>query len=218
MKTHDQTYIESLIKEGEHQRLDFKFEITDSKKIARTLVAFSNTDGGKLLIGVKDNGVIAGIKSIEEYHMIEAAAQMYCKPEISFEAKEWNIVGKKVLEVSIPKVEPIPYLALNDDGKWMAYLRVADQNLLANTVMLNVWKKKRLNEAVKIKYTEAQKILLSYLSENEIISLNKFTKIALIPRFKAEQILVDLIVLNIIKIQFTEKTVYYQLTEEAENE
>lgn len=46
--------------------LDFKFEISDSKKIARSLVAFANTDGGRLLIGVKDNGVISGIRSEEE--------------------------------------------------------------------------------------------------------------------------------------------------------
>ena len=103
MQAIENKYIQDLINQGEHQRLDFKFEITDSRKIARTLVAFSNTDGGKLLIGVKDNGAIAGIKSIEEYHMIEAAAQMYCKPGINFDAKEWNIGGKKVLEISISK-------------------------------------------------------------------------------------------------------------------
>ncbi|MBR6774930.1 MAG: ATP-binding protein, partial [Bacteroidales bacterium] len=31
-------HIHKLIEEGEHQMLDFKFEISDSKKIARTLV------------------------------------------------------------------------------------------------------------------------------------------------------------------------------------
>ena len=43
--------IEELISQGEHQQLDFKFEVSDSKKIARTLSAFANTDGGRLLIG-----------------------------------------------------------------------------------------------------------------------------------------------------------------------
>ena len=46
-------HIKNLISQGEHQQLDFKYEISDSKKIARSLVAFANTDGGKLLIGVK---------------------------------------------------------------------------------------------------------------------------------------------------------------------
>ncbi|MCO5261578.1 MAG: ATP-binding protein, partial [Lentimicrobium sp.] len=40
------SHIRKLISEGEHQQLDFKFGITDSKKIARSLVAFANTDGG----------------------------------------------------------------------------------------------------------------------------------------------------------------------------
>jgi len=56
-------YIQKLIEEGEHQRLDFKFEITDARRLARTLVAFANTDGGRLLIGVKDNGAVAGVRS-----------------------------------------------------------------------------------------------------------------------------------------------------------
>ena len=60
-------YILDLISQGEHQNQDFKFEINDAKKIARTLVAFSNADGGKLFIGIKDNGKITGVSSEEEY-------------------------------------------------------------------------------------------------------------------------------------------------------
>ena len=83
-------YIQSLIDQGENQVLDFKFEISDARKIARTLVAFSNTDGGKLLIGVKDNGKIAGIRSEEEYHMIDAAAELYCRPVVPFKVQKNN--------------------------------------------------------------------------------------------------------------------------------
>lgn len=46
-------YIYQLIKQGEHQQQDFKFEISDARKIAKSLSAFSNTDGGRLLVGVK---------------------------------------------------------------------------------------------------------------------------------------------------------------------
>ena len=69
-----------LIAEGEHQQQDFKFEISDARKIAKTLSAFANTDGGKLLIGVKDNGKIAGVRSDEEQYMIEAAARTLLQP------------------------------------------------------------------------------------------------------------------------------------------
>lgn len=79
----DTDYIYSLIAEGEHQQQDFKFEISDARKIAKTFSAFANTDGGKLLVGVKDNGPYCGVRSVEEMYMIETAAQLYCIPEIS---------------------------------------------------------------------------------------------------------------------------------------
>ncbi|MFM9985970.1 MAG: helix-turn-helix domain-containing protein [Flavobacteriales bacterium] len=63
-------YIENKIAEGEHQRLDFKYAVNDSRKIAISLSAFANTDGGTLLIGVRDNGSIAGVKPDEEIHMV----------------------------------------------------------------------------------------------------------------------------------------------------
>ncbi|WP_301747923.1 helix-turn-helix domain-containing protein [uncultured Duncaniella sp.] len=56
-------YIASLIEEGEYEHQDFKFAVSDARKIARSLSAFANNDGGRLLIGVKDNGAIAGVRN-----------------------------------------------------------------------------------------------------------------------------------------------------------
>ena len=58
--------IQRLIAEGEHLHQDFKFAISDARKIARTFSAFANAGGGHLLVGVKDNGVVAGIRTDEE--------------------------------------------------------------------------------------------------------------------------------------------------------
>ncbi len=204
-------YIKNLIKQGEHQQLDFKFEISDSKKIARSLVAFSNTDGGKLLIGVKDNGVIAGVRSEEEFYMVEAAAQLYSKPAINFTSNKWEIEGREVLEINIQKSNKMPYYALDNDGKWLVYIRVKDQNLLANKILLKVWERKKRKKPVYIKYRDKEKLLLDYLNKNKTITLSKFCKTAKLSRKKAENILVNLIILNIIEIVFTENLTYYQL-------
>ena len=67
--THPADYIQRLISEGEHVHQDFKFEISDARKIAKSISAFANTEGGRLLVGVKDNGKIAGVRSEEEIYM-----------------------------------------------------------------------------------------------------------------------------------------------------
>ena len=203
------SHIQKLIAQGEHQQLDFKFEISDAKKIARSMVAFANTDGGTLLIGVKDNDIIAGVRSDEEVYMVDAAAGMYCKPEIKCITKNWIEQGKSVLEVVIPKSTTPPHFAQNDEGKWMAYVRVKDQNLLANNVWLKVLKRKQENKGTMIRYRESETILLNYLSEHPTITISKFCRIAIITINKAETILVNLIALGIIKMEITEEGANY---------
>lgn len=207
-------YIKNLIAEGEHQQLDFKFEISDSKKIARSLVAFANTKGGRLLVGVKDNGVIAGVRSEEEYYMIEAAAGMYCKPEVKFTSREWHVDGKLVLEVKVDKSAEKPHSAPDKDGQWKVFVRVADQNLLGNKILLMLWKQQKAGKGVEIRYRDQEEILMHYLQENGFISLSGFSRIAGIPRFLAEKILLNFILLDIIRMDITEKQTYYRLVEE----
>ncbi len=212
------THIQKLIAQGEHQRLDFKFGITDQRKIARSMVAFSNTDGGTLLIGVKDNGVVAGVRTEEEYFMIEGAAAMYCRPEIQFEAKAWNEGGKKVLEIIIPKDKEMIHYAKSEDDRWLAWLRVRDQNILANNIWIRVWKRSKIALGTFISYTEKEKILLNHLLEAESITLSAFCKLAHINRKNAETILVNLLSLKVIQMEFTEKAVLYRLDPTANTE
>jgi len=204
-------YIYKLIAEGEHQRLDFKFEITDARRIARSLAAFANTDGGRLLIGVKDNGAIAGVRSDEEFYMLEAAAKMYCRPPVDFSSKEWTINGKTVIEIIIPKSPLKPHFAAHKDGKWLVYVRVADQNLLANRVLLKFWEKDKLSKGVYLKFTDKEKLLLEYLEQNPTITLSRFSRMAGITRVKAESILVRFLLLRTIRIIITDNQTFYEL-------
>lgn len=206
-------YIQKLIAQGEHQQLDFKFQITDSMKIAKTFSAFANTDGGKLLIGVKDNGNIAGVRSEEEFFMAEAAANMYCEPAVPFTSKEWSVENRRVLEITIPASVDKPHCAKNETGKWLAYIRVDDQNILVNRVLLNAWKRKKSPEGTYINYGEKEKLLLEYLENNESVSLSKFKRLARISPYKAGNILTNFLALDLIQIKVTEKQVVYCLPE-----
>jgi predicted HTH transcriptional regulator len=215
MKTDTQKagqYINALIQLGENQRLDFKFEISDAKKMARTFSAFANTDGGKLLIGVKDNGRITGIRSEEEIYMAESSAHLYCKPAVEYNIRKWFVEGRCVLEIDIPASAAKPHFAPNDAGEWIAYVRVGDQNLQANSILVDFWKSQGKQRAVLLNYGKEEKMLMSYLKENERISLSKFTKIARIGKEDAEKILINLLLLKVIQMEITEKGVYFKGT------
>jgi len=188
----------SLIKQGEHQTLDFKHSINDSKKIARSLVAFANTDGGILLIGVKDNGSVVGVNSEEEYYMIEAAAQMYCKPEVKFDVVKWNINGKTVLEVTVKPSKKLPYKAPDKNGDYKAFVRFKDENMVATPIQLRIWKAERHRQSIRMVLSERENALFDFFKTNSKVTVNQYSKIGFMSRTDAENILVNLTVLGMI--------------------
>ena len=54
--------IENLIAQPESKTLEFKRDLSSPKSLLRTLVAFANTAGGRLIIGVGDDRQIVGVK------------------------------------------------------------------------------------------------------------------------------------------------------------
>lgn len=194
-------YVQELILQGEHQQQDFKFEISDARKIAKSLSAFANTDGGRLLIGVKDNGKIAGVRSEEEAYMIESAANVYCSPEVRFSMTQHRVEGRVVLEVSIPEAENKPVCAKNEENKLLAYVRIADENILASPIHLEVWKQKKGVKGKLIEYTEIEKKLLDKLSDGDF-SMNRFCKETGLLRRDVQALIANFVRFGVVRLQF----------------
>lgn len=203
MKTRTESdYIHSLIAEGEHQQQDFKFEISDARKIAKTLSAFANTDGGRLLIGVKDNGKIAGVQSAEEQYMIEAAAELYCEPTVSYHMQTYTVEGRCILMVHIDENPQKPVYAKEESGKKMAYLRILDENILATPVHLCMWQQSGNKEGEWMEFTEKEQNFLNRLDEEGTLTLNQCSKLTRMPRRHTIQLLAKLIRYGIVKTIF----------------
>lgn len=210
----DTQYIRQLVSEGEHCHQDFKFEISDARKIARSLSAFANTEGGRLLVGVKDNGKIAGVRSEEEIYMIEAAATMYCRPEVELETRTYSVEGKTVLEVSISETGSKPVYALDEENKPWAYIRIKDENILATPVHLKVWQHAMKTEGVLVEFTEKEQRLIDTLKEKEEISLNQCCKLCHLNRKTACELLADFIRFGLVEPVFTGHKFYFKLNKE----
>jgi predicted HTH transcriptional regulator len=202
--------IKSLILQGEGVMLDFKKTITSTEKIAKSLVAFANNKGGKLLIGVADDGSIKGVKSEEEEkYMILTSAHQCCKPAIEPYFEEIYVDDKLVLVVNIPESDTKPHYALDDQKKWWAYIRINDKSVLASRIIIEVLKQEYKNDGVLISYSENEKKLLQYLEKNEKITLKEFSKLLRSSYRKAQKVLVNLILTNVIKSHTTEKEEYF---------
>ncbi len=134
-------FLEKAIAEGEHERQDFKYAVNDARKIARSLSAFANHSGGRLLIGVKDNGVVAGVRNEEDIYVVEAAAELYCdpSPRVDFSACR-DGAGAVVIVAEVEPARERPVRVKEGEGRLKAYYRVADQNIVASGLMVKAWR------------------------------------------------------------------------------
>ncbi|MEJ7779679.1 MAG: RNA-binding domain-containing protein [Daejeonella sp.] len=202
--------IRKLILEGEGVRQDFKKTITSCEKIAKTMVSFANNRGGRLLVGISDDGTISGVKSEEEEkYMLTKAAHFYCKPALEPAFEEIYIDDKIVLIAEIQKSEIKPHYALGEDKKWWAYIRVNDKSVLASKIVVDVLKRENNDQGVFLEYSSKEKALLEYLDENERITSKEFSLMLNLSRRRTHRILVNLVLSGVIRMHTTEKEEYY---------
>lgn len=126
--------IHQFLRSEEGEQLDFKQSINKRDRIAKTLVAFANTQGGKIIVGISDNRKIKGIDPEEEIYMINKANMEYCDPPVhcTFEIVEIDYLDDQELEeeiyiliITVSKSKKL-HAFKGNDGKLIPYQRVAD--------------------------------------------------------------------------------------------
>ena len=202
-----------LIAQGEHQQQDFKFEISDVRKIARTLSAFANTDGGRLLIGVKDNGKIAGVRSEEEMYMVEAAASLYCVPPVQCCMTAHRAEGHTVVIAEVEPSNERPVRARLDDDKLCAFIRIADENIVAPPVQMALWREAATDQGTLLPFTPREQELLHLFADDTPLTLNRFARLGHLPRHRAVQVLAQFIRFGLVEQHFIGHTFVYTSAE-----
>ena len=203
-------YIQKLISQGEHQHLDFKYKISDAHQISKSFAAFANASGGKLLIGVNDNGVITGLRNEEELYLVNAAGSYYCIPPVSYNMCGWEWKGKTVLEVNIPEGTQKPYYAKRKNKPPTAYIRIADRNIKVCSVQLMVWEKQKNPTGLFIGDADDIRWLLSLLEKYPKISIVTVCRLLMISYQTAVRLLADLVYLNILEIEYQNDRVFFR--------
>lgn len=202
-----------LIAAGENLHQDFKFSIDNLRKIARTLCAFANTDGGRLLIGINDKRKIVGCNPQEELHMIQEAAKHHCNPEVSFSSKIWQEDFRMVLEIYVQVSEHGPHRAKDDNGNWRSYIRIKDHTTTANKILEGVWAEQKKQTAHLEKLNEEQTSVLKIIQDEKSVTLSQLYKKSNLALRKVDQIVVLLVYWGLIEMVFESDGIFYRLAE-----
>ena len=197
----DKRYLLSLIREGEHQQQDFKYRVADASKLAKSVSAFANTDGGRLLIGVRDDGQIAGVRSEEEIFMMHQAAYKFCKPEASIKFDTYHVDGRTVVIATVPPSLRRPVCVHDEEGNMRAYIRIADENIVASPVHLALWRETQKPQGIMLTYDDDIRQLLSTMQGRQ--TLNQIISASRLPRHRVIMLLARLIRFGTVRWEYT---------------
>ena len=216
----DKRYIQRLISEGEHQQQDFKYKVEDAVKLAKSVSAFANTDGGRLLIGVRDDGHMSGVRDEEEIYMMHQAAYRYCRPQASIKFDTYHVMpqettggGRKMRTIVVATVPPSdrrPVCAIGNDGRQRAYIRIADENIVASPVHLAIWREAPNPQGAMMTYTDMVRKLMDSL-QGQRLTLNQVVRRSAIPRHKVVTLLARLIRFHIAQWEYDDQQFLFSL-------
>lgn len=121
---------------GESKNVEYKAAVPDkSEKYMKTIIAFANTQGGKLLIGIDDKTHQAiGVDSLELFQIMDSIANAVsdsCEPQIIPDIEPQTVDGKNIIVVTVEAGKNRPYYLKSKGKENGTYIRVAGTSRLA---------------------------------------------------------------------------------------
>jgi len=195
----------NLVRNGEDRRVEFKKKIDRVDKLLREIIAFANTDGGFLLIGVQDNKVISGVKdSIEVVTVLERAIGRRITPPISYSSEVIPVTRNcEVVAFRIQSTRKKPHFLKKENSRKdsTAYIRYQDKSIQASTELIRVIKmRKRMRNGYLLKYNEAVKSAVKMLDSHLTITLSEFQKFGGFSRTEASDTMIDLVLSDVVEL------------------
>jgi predicted HTH transcriptional regulator len=200
--------LRQLVRQGEGQQLEFKLKSNHPDKIMKEVVAFANSEGGKLLIGVADNKELIGLKyPDEDEYIISKSIEKFIFPEVNYKLQKIRLDNEKeILIYDILASENKPHCldlkGIPDERK--IFVRSADKSIQASKEVKEILKGYKKDKGYKFAYGEKENLLMKYLDSNKEITVTKFSEIAEIPKKIASRTLVLLVLAGVLKVNPSE--------------
>lgn len=197
--------LKKLVSHGESVCLEFKRKAAYPDKIVRGMIAFANTKGGTLLVGVSDDGVLSGLKHPEEESHVIQQALGKCKPPLPVTEMFIPIGNSRyVLQYQVGESARKPHYFQTGESK-EAYIRVHDQSIRASREVREIARRSQRRRDIRFHYGESEQLLMHYLDLNQAITLKQFIALSGLKKFYASKKLVLLVLANVLRITPHEK-------------
>lgn len=196
--------IRKLVKQGEGERLEFKKKANHPDRIINELVAFANTSGGLLFIGVDDDGTISGLKFPEEdrLHVLELMEQkirpkLLVKSGVTPLNQRTGIVWLQVMNVSnrIYSVVDDP-----EHEQGTVYYRIKDESVKASPELRRILRNSGKPRGRTIQFSEIESSVLKALETVGESSLAELVIRTGIKKKIVSNCLVNLVLANVLRI------------------
>ncbi len=211
--------VRHLVSGGESATVEFKRKVAYPEKIIKELVAFANTKGGYLFIGVNDDGTIPGLKFPEDnIYALEEAMKKYCHPPLPYTLEEVTVTEDRwVVVVRVTESEQKPHYVLSpEDGqKRFTFVRSGDRSIQASREMKEIIRRRNNPKNIKFNYGDKEQKLFEYLEKNGSITLEDFSRLADISPYRASRTLVLLTLANVLDIIPDNRGDQYRLADHA---
>jgi ATP-dependent DNA helicase RecG len=116
-----------IVANGENSIIEFKRDDLRPEQLAREIVAFANAYGGKIILGVEDDGVISGLQHNNTEEWVVNIFNDKVHPQLIPCYEEIKIDdGKRVGVIHVPQGELKPYVARHHDDESI-YIRTGSR-------------------------------------------------------------------------------------------
>ena len=121
-----------------------------------------------------------------------------------------RVEGHNVVIAEVERSEKLPVRARLDDDSLCAFMRIADENIVASPVQMALWREADRDYGTLISFTEREQSLLRLLADApEPLTLNRFARLGRLPRHRAVQLLAQFIRFGLVEQQFMGHTFVY---------
>lgn len=188
-----------LIQSGEGQHLEFKAKANFPEKIARSICAFANAEGGTLLLGVSDDGKLSGIKDADEDLQVIARLLNQARPRFRWKFRNIPITSTRsivIFEVRESNKKPV---GLKSDRGTVFY-RSGDSSVQAGLVMSEVLRRKSSSIGSLITFGAEDHKLIGYFSDGKPHTFNSILMLLNSTRVAAVEKLAGLVISGVLRI------------------